>query len=224
MSEPDSRFRKLHGILTAVFLILCCGVVQAFPINIFNTGVDASGVIVPGGTVGDLHYSLISAPPDAVSTIKAETHASGFPFGIWSGDNTLSRWIGPNTQYLNGPAGNYIYRTTFDLGGLDPLTAVLNGLWATDDVGLDILINGASTGHTITYPGYTAFSSFTISNGFIAGVNTLDFVLTNLGGPTGLRVQVTGSANAAATVPEPATLGLLASGLFGLAFSRRRKV
>lgn len=36
------------------------------------------------------------------------------------------------------------FRTTFDLTGLDPTTAVINGLWGVDVFGEDMLLNGVS--------------------------------------------------------------------------------
>jgi hypothetical protein len=50
-------------------------------------------------------------------------------------------------------------------------------------------------------------------------VNTLDFIVDNTGGPTGLRVEVTGTVDA----PEPAAIALLGAGVFSLGLIRRRR-
>ena len=201
-------------------ILVLIGSAQAAPINIFNTGVDANGDVVTGGTVGDEHYTLISDPNGTITGIKTATAISeGYPIGPWLGDNSLSSWIGPNTDNLVGPGGLFTYQTTFDLSGLDHTTASILGRWATDDQGIDILINGTATGNTSA--SFGVFTDFTINSGFIAGVNTLDFVVTNGHGPTGLRVEIT-NANAVA-VDEPYALALLGLGLLGLGINRNKK-
>jgi hypothetical protein len=69
----------------------------------FNTRVDALGNVVVDGTLGDLHYSIVSAPPGAARQIKSTTSTSGDPIGPWVGENSTSRWLGPNTGDLMGP-------------------------------------------------------------------------------------------------------------------------
>ena len=202
-------------------ILVLIGSAQAAPINIFNTGVDANGDVVAGGTVGDEHYTLTSDPNGTITGIKTATAISeGYPIGPWLGDNSLSSWIGPNTDDLIGPGGLFTYQTTFDLNGLDHTTASITGRWATDDQGLGILINGISTGIT-NANGFGAFTDFTINSGFIAGLNTLDFQVTNGHGPTGLRVEIT-NANAVA-LDEPYALALLGLGLLGLGINRHKK-
>ena len=80
---------------------------------------------------------------------------------------------------------------------------------------MDILINGQSTGYTTPNATFT-FNPFSINGGFVAGVNTLDFVVFNEGGPMGLRVEMSGTA-----VPEPASASVVAAAA-GLSILRRR--
>mgnify|MGYP003502844548 CR=1 FL=1 len=75
-----------------------------------------------------------------------------------------------------------------------------------DNLGIDVLINGTSTGHALPNFGWPSLHGFAIDSGFIAGINTLDFVLQNQGGPTGLRVEMSGTA----FVPEPTSMALMA--------------
>jgi hypothetical protein len=188
---------------------------------VFNTGVDATLNPLADGMLGDPHYQLISVPEGSTTGTMVRTSAGGFPIGPWLGDDSISAWIGPsNDAQLNSPNGIYDYRMTFDLTGFKPATALLSGQWAADD-SANMLINGVPTGTNAT--GFSAFTGFSITSGFIAGVNTLDFIVLNAGGgPTGLRVEISGTADAATAIPEPVSLVLLGAGLIALSALRRR--
>jgi hypothetical protein len=179
--------------------------------SLYNTGVNDSGVVLANGTLGDPHYTLITVPGGS-SEILVRASSGSYPIPPYIGDFSLSAWIGPNNDSsLNGPVGEYIYRTTFDLTGLDPSTAIITGQWATDNPGIDIVLNGNQLGIQNTIQ-FVNWSSFTINSGFENGMNTLDFVVRNEGGPTALRVQMTGTA-----LPAPdsaSTMALLSGALF----------
>jgi len=199
--------------------------------SLYNTGVSSSHAVLPDGTVGDPHYALVLVPGGTTQTL-VRSSTGGFPIPPWLGDDGSSAWIGPNNASdLDGPAGEYIYRTTFDLTGLIPGTASISGLWSTDNLGDDILINGVSTGQSISDPqSFRTFTPFTINSGFVEGMNTIDFVITNLPfdgrNPTGLRVEMTGTA---AITPEPAMGIAWSIAVFGViaysvgCWSRRRQ-
>jgi PEP-CTERM motif len=216
--------KHLRTVFSCAATLMLAGAAHAAPIVLFNTGVDAVGAVLPGNSVGDAHYSLVATPVGSTGTLRVVSAAGGYPVGPWLGDNTLSRWIGPgNDDDVNGPAGAYTYRTTFDLAGLDPASAVIAGAWATDNNGLDILINGISLGYTTASNQFQlGFAAFSVTSGFRAGINTLDFRVANDGGPAGLRVQMAGSADLGSEVPEPASLALTGVALLGLAATRRR--
>lgn len=200
--------------------------------SLYNTGVSSAHSVLSDGTVGDPHYSLISVPGGTTQTL-VRSSTGGFPIPPWLGDDGSSAWIGPNNAAdLDGPAGEYVYRTTFDITGLIPETASISGVWSTDNLGIDILINGISTGQSISNPeSFRTFTSFMINGGFVEGVNTIDFVVLNQPydgqNPTGLRVEMTGTA---AITPEPAmglawgiaVMGMAAYSL-GCCWLRRRQ-
>ena len=214
------RFGRLILVAGAMFALL--GAAHANPIIIYNTGVDLFGTSLPDGTIGDPHYALTSVP-GGTSNIRIRTSAGGFPFPAYRiSDSALSTWVGPNNDAsIDGFVGTYIYRTTFDLTGLNPATASLTIGWSTDNNGLDVLLNGVSTGQTTDFVQFSlGFKTFTLNSGFVAGVNTLDFMVYNEAGPAALRTQISGTADG--ITPEPASLALLGTGLVALGLLRRR--
>lgn len=200
---------------------------QADPITLFNTGVNASGTPLADGTVGDPHYSLITVPA-GTTDVRVRTSVGGFPIGPYLGDNSFSAWIGPNNDpQVDGVPGLYDYRTTFSLAGFNPATASITGKWSTDNDGVAILINGVNSGNGPTdFSQFSiGFAAFSITSGFTAGVNTIDFIVHNGGtdpNPTALRVEMTGSAGAG--VPEPASWAMMLAGFGGVgALMRARR-
>lgn len=158
--------------------------------GVFNTGVDATGAALEDGAV-DPHYQLITNAQDPASRDAIVEDSTVFPIveGPWLANTPGSKWIGPLLD-PNAAGGDYVYRTTFVVDGLDPASIQLVGEWATDNVGTDILINGASTGIQNTAQ-FSAPTPFTISTGFKTGTNTVEFVINNAGAeanPTGLRI------------------------------------
>ncbi len=216
--------KHLLRLFVAITLLSFNPVYAGIIDSLFNTGMDSVGNVLLDGTLNDPHYTLTTVPAGSTTTTRIITSASGFPIGPYIGDNALSRWIGPNnTGDLYGPAGDYNYRTTFDLTGLDFSTASIDGRWSTDNQGLDILINGNSLGLTNVMQ-FSNWTNFTINSGFISGINTLDYVVNNLGNsanPTALRVEMVGTASTT-TVPEPSVLALMGMGLVSLGFIRKK--
>jgi hypothetical protein len=160
---------------------------------VYNTGVDSTGAVLAGGAV-DPHYTLIQSADNTLpgpNAIVVGTIAAGY----WLANDTKSKWIAPSTdQVYPGPspcntAGTYVYRTTFDLTGRDPSALRLAGRWVADNSGTAVRLNGNSLGFTVG--GYGTFADFTISSGFAAGKNNLDFEILDTGCPNGLRVELT---------------------------------
>ncbi len=217
------RFLALAAALTSALLVPVAAS-HAEPITtLFNTGVDAFGTPLSNGA-SEIHYTLTSVP-SGPTAVRVATSANGFPIPPWLGDDAASAWIGPNSDSsLDGPVGSYDYRTTFSLSGFVPSSASISGFWSTDNEGVDILLNGVATGQSIpSAASYTSFTPFDLTSGFVSGTNTLDFIVNNDGGPTGLRVEVTGTATPL-PIPEPASIALVGTALLGIGALRRGRL
>jgi hypothetical protein len=165
-------------------------ILEEVPGLLFNTGVDDDGELLLENDI-DPHYRIIVNPdsesPDAIVQIM-----TGFPIGDgpWLAPGPDSNWIGP-TFDTNGAEGDYTFRTTLDLSGFDPTSAFVEGIWSTDNSGVDIIVNGISTGET--GPGFNTYGPFNIAPGnFISGLNTIDFIVNNAPttpNPVGFRID-----------------------------------
>lgn len=201
---------RLRAPLSGVFAAaLGCIVITAAPAatitNLFNTGVNNAGVALGLAGLPDPHYDLLL--PLGYTAVSVDD--TNDPFPSWYANDVSSRWIGPATNAQGLGGRTWIYQTNFTI----PLNAILStvsitGLWATDDFGSDIRINGGSTGQTNS--GSNVLETFNINSGFIYGNNTLRFHVVNalpgVTNPTGLRIdQMIGTFQ---VVPEPATVFL----------------
>lgn len=160
--------------------------------GVFDTGVDDTGVALEDGSI-DPHYRLVVNATDPGWEDAFIHDSTIFPIvsGPWVANTDRSKWIAPLTDSSSALGGDYAYQTWFDLTGFDPATAVLLGNWATDNLGTDIKINGISTGLQ-NGTQFNALTPFTVSTGFVAGTNLLEFQLNNadaVTGYTGLRVD-----------------------------------
>lgn len=222
---------KTLSPLVALLLSVCSSNADSIP-GLFNTGLDAGGNPLADAGI-DPHYSLVVVPlgsglgPNTFAALSTQYPLST---GDWIPNSASSKWIAPQADQstfdeANGVIGTYIYQMQFNLTGYNPATAIINGIWTTDNPGQDILINGVSTGIThldgAQGSSFTFFTPFTISSGFVEGLNTLDFVVydtpftagspqSGSDNPSGLRVELSGTIE---PVPEPSSVALLGFGL-----------
>ena len=169
-----------------------------------------------------------------------------FPFWAnspwaWTPDTASSAWVGIQAiEYGNinekdpgvagtgvtvqDPTGWYDFQIEFNLTAYQAATAVISGSWAVDNDGY-IYLNGSQTPFfcDVSPSCYQTMTDFTLTSGFVAGVNYLDFKVYNwagaTGNPVGLNVNMTGYYE----VPEPASAALWGVGLAALAILHRRR-
>ncbi len=170
--------------------------------GVFNTGVDDNGDVL-ADRVQDGHYVLTASADSTWDGPETYTVKSDeFPIPPWIANDAASKWITPRFDGTAVDPGDYVYTLAFDVTGFDPATAYLTALYASDDDVPIIRFNGVDAG-----PGYAGFGSWhglTLTHGFVVGINTLEFVVSNDGSsanPSGLRVKFT-SARALPGAPD----------------------
>ncbi len=183
----------LRAELTNIFNECCCTSTQT--LFSVDTGAGPNGLLPQGAP--DPQLALTCAPRGVSVTAPLVTQPSPF----WMPNDPNSQWVGPFSTLANAPGGVYCYTLNFNIPCPTnvPIKASLNGQWMADDTGT-IYLNGASTGNTLSNGwAFTNWQSIAINSGFVPGLNTLTFYVTNGGaGPTGIRLELTGTASCCA--------------------------
>lgn len=182
----------------------------------YNTGVDDSGSKLSLGAI-DTHWSIVSGPGVTVpenAFVLTEQH----PLGSYT-TAPDALWI---SRSANGSANTGLpltYQMTFDLTLFDPSTATLSGIWGVDDYG-SILLNGITPEGIGVFDlvgtndqHFNASHAFTITGGFVAGINTLQVQVVDTGFPSGLSVSSLVGLADIAIVPTPSPDRLIIVGV-----------
>lgn len=149
-----------------------------------TVSVNNSGRNVSNGR--DNSFQIIS---DSTGQIKAP--AAAFVVGApgWGASIAGAAWIAPSADQGNDRQGccsntSDTYRTTVTISG-SPTGVSLNFTIAADDY-VDVYLNGAKVYTHASTVMWNSLFTFSITSGLVTGTNTLDFVVTNGGGPTGM--------------------------------------
>jgi hypothetical protein len=162
---------------------------EAAEVLLLNAGVSASGAKLPI-SAPDPHWQVVSGPGVAAPAPAVVVNVQ-HPFGNYF-ETTDSMWVWANA--VGGGGGPYTFRLQFDLTGLDPRAVTFSGSWGIDNTGGTIALNGAAptgTGLSLipTSPNnYNQLHAFSITGGFVSGINSLDFTVTDVRNPGALNV------------------------------------
>ena len=236
-----SAARLLGRALAVAASLAVATAAQAGPINI-STGTDGSGGVLADGTVDPNWQISVAGGPftSAVVIFPADECC-----GMETVDTTKAKWINnvtnPNATFPNGTPNGWnnnpytVIRRTFDLTGYDLSTVGLNGIWRVADGIQGAFLNGNLLFTSPAYipfpnqniPNWTTDHPFSVVTGspfFVAGVNTLEFQTETINGIyDGLYLNAVVDGRLIPTAPEPASLGLLATGVLALVRVRRRR-
>ena len=150
--------------------------------TLFSTGLDSDRGLLPPG----------SADPHWFVTDTEEPVLAMSPNPAWTANSATSQWSGiVPSGTTNVSPGQYSFSTQFDLTGYDDSTAVISMLIGVDDSLQSVVLNGINTG--ISTSGFGSLQGpFVVTDGFLPGNNTLEFIFVNGGAapnPSGLHVQ-----------------------------------
>ena len=157
-----------------------------------DTGFSEAGDATIANAQADDNYQVFGL--DGVSCRQAAVviNDDAFPIPPWIASTEQSKWIGLAAD-SNAPGGVAVFRTVVQVPAeLEAVNLRMVGSWTSDNEGLDILVNGLSTG--LSQAGsFNLMTEFPVDAGlglFQAGDNIVEFLVNNAGaGPTGLRVE-----------------------------------
>lgn len=206
----------------AAALLLVAGAANAVQVpGVYNTGLGVGGTALAAGDGQiDANYTVLSSDQTGV---VAGANALTYYNVAYLQDGPLSRIVNATGTDAGTAGTTTTFRTTFSLTGFDFANATISGQVLADNA-LTVLLNGNLIGSASTFTTLTGFSSS--AQFFNGAFNTLDFVLTNAGGPVAFQVAgltvTAAELPVVAGVPEPTTWAMLVMG-FGLVGASLRR-
>ena len=217
--ESESITMRLCNSFTALMLAACLvAAANGATIPIGSTGQSVSGGL-------DNNYLITADNTGLITTaLPVQAFVVTSPPTAWAAPIPGTTWIGPSPNQLTGYCScsdsDSTYQTTFSLAGLNPSTASLNlSMLVDNDVTVVLNGNTVYTNGTFLSVLYATPFSFAVNSDFVVGTNTLDFIVGNGFGPTGLDASISGNAS---PVPEPSAPVLCFGGLLAVGLLRFR--
>ncbi len=159
--------------------------------TVFSTGLRTNGAVVneKGGFIkNDPHWEVATASNPSWTNAYLISR-DGMPVN-WLSNTPVSQWIGSHWSMIGFTnTGEFHYRTRFDLSGYNVSTVALHLAVASDDRVTAVLLNDQITGVTFTN-GTSSWDLRDLTTGFLNGTNTLELVVTNAAGASGLNCQL----------------------------------
>ena len=150
---------------------------KSVPITLFNTGVG----LKEGAP--DPHWQIISRSDDPKFQPRpSRVRVAGA--AALENDPARSQWISLVGGEVKLPEDvTYVFRTTFDLTGMLPSTAVLRGKCIADDRVTAIRLNGRRLALPLQPDGepFIYWTEFRAAAGFVKGINVLEVEVLNAG-------------------------------------------
>jgi len=228
---PAAGTPDTNGYTASFFTNAAINALTSFPAGLVGGAPAPTAGGLPGGTTG---FTPVVVGPNGT-----------FPVGTnWIANTNTSSWIGPNNHGqtnsaignpINGfnpatsaPQGYFYYDKAFNLATTSGVS-LSGGLWATDNNGISIYLNGHFEANVTPSNGFVSFNSFSVNAAdFASGTNHITFIVFNENfspvhdSPTGVRVEGTVLTG---VIPEPSTMaiaGLGAIGFIGFGLRRRK--
>jgi hypothetical protein len=130
-------------------------------VTLFSTGLDDRRVRLTD-RAEDPHYTLVSPSPVTGKAVSVVLTPGQYPSSEWIVGGANSAWLSPSTR-LREPGSNYVYRTTFDLTGVELNSVEMAGSIAADDTVTAIRLNGVALEGVPTGIGSRGYSTFQFS-------------------------------------------------------------
>lgn len=166
---------------------------------------------------------IAGGAPTATFTSTAIDYIPGRPNTV-SSFNTLNRFLGGDSASLSGAGSTTLRRSVFRFSGVLDLAAGQHIVSVASDDGFNLTFGNA------TFIEYTSTRRFSTTSGTYTaagGPVAFDLIFFNNWGQSGIEFRIDKTivtdALAAATVPLPAAMPLLAAGLGSFWVIRRRR-